>query len=204
MKNFEELENFIKANLNKNWQDKLKKKPYCLRSVTQFPNNPNWWMLVYDLIESDLNDKIVKQCRGTVVEVLEDGTVNVICAPYIKFFDINDGHADTINWDSPKLKVEEKCVSADTIVETENGKKTIKEVVEGDDKFVVSINEENGDLELAEITDKWCKDTDSEWYEIETESGKKLKITGNDFLKLSNGAYRRVDELQINDEVMIR
>lgn len=108
MKNFEELENFIKANINKNWQDKLKKKPYCLRSVTQFPNNPNWWMLVYDLIESDLNDKIVKQCRGTVVEVLDDGTVNVICAPYIKFFDINDGHADTINWDSLLLKCEEK------------------------------------------------------------------------------------------------
>lgn len=202
MKNFEELENFIKEN-PKNWQDKLKKAPYNLKSVTQFPNNPDWYLLNYNLIESDLNNKIVKQCRGTCVEV-KDSNVKVICAPYIKFFDINDGHADTINWDSPKLKCEEKCVSGDTIIETENGKKTIKEVIEGDDKFVVSINEENGDLEFTEITDKWCKDTDSEWYEIETESGKKLKITGNDFLKLSNGAYRRVDELQVNDEVMIR
>lgn len=202
MKNFEELENFIKEN-PKNWQDKLKKAPYNLKSVTQFPNNPNWYLLNYNLIESDLNNKIVKQCRGTCVEV-KDNNVKVICAPYIKFFDINDGHADTINWNSSKLKCEEKCVSGDTIIETENGKKTIKEVIEGDDKFVVSINEENGDLEFTEITDKWCKDTDSEWYEIETESGKKLKITGNDFLKLSNGAYRRVDELQVNDEVMIR
>lgn len=203
MKNFEELVDFIKKH-PKNYEDLLKKPPYNLKSITTFPNNPNWKMFNYNLIESDLNDKIVKQCRGTVVEVLDDGTVNVICAPYIKFFDINDGHADTINWNSSKLKCEEKCVSGDTIIETENGKKTIKEVIEGDDKFVVSINEENGDLELAEITDKWCKDTDSEWYEIETESGKKLKITGNDFLKLSNGAYRRVDELQVNDEVIIR
>ena len=201
MKNFEELIDFIKN--NSDWKDKLKSAPYNLKSVTQFPNNPNWYMLVYNLFESDLDNKIVKQCRGTVVEVIGN-EVKVICAPYIKFFDINDIHADKINWDSPKLKVEEKCVSADTIVETENGKKTIKEVVEGDDKFVVSINEENGDLELAEITDRWSKDTDNEWYEIETESGKKIKITGNDFLKLSNGAYRRVDKLQVDDEVMIR
>ena len=106
MKNFEELENFIKEN-PKNWQDKLKKAPYNLRSVTQFPNNPDWYLLNYNLIESDLNNKIVKQCRGTCVEV-KDNNVKVICAPYIKFFDINDGHADTINWNSSKLKCEEK------------------------------------------------------------------------------------------------
>lgn len=108
MKNFEELEQFIKKNLNKNWQDKLKKAPYNLQSVTQFPTNPNWYMLVYNLFESDLDNKIVKQCRGTVVEVLDDGTVNIICAPYVKFFDINDVHADKINWDSKHLKTELK------------------------------------------------------------------------------------------------
>ena len=106
MKNFEELEDFIRKN-PKDWEKKLKKDPYNLKSVTQFPNNPNWYMLVYNLIESDLSNKIVKQCRGTVVEV-KDGNVKVICAPYIKFFDINDGHADTINWDSKKLKTELK------------------------------------------------------------------------------------------------
>lgn len=107
MKNFEELVDFIKKH-PKNYEELLKKPPYNLKSITTFPNNPNWKMFNYNLIESDLNDKIVKQCRGTVVEVLDDGTVNVICAPYIKFFDINDGHADTINWDSSLLKCEEK------------------------------------------------------------------------------------------------
>lgn len=108
MKNFEELEEFIKKNLNKNWQDKLKKKPYNLKSVAQFTNHPTWWMLVYNLFDSDLSNKVVKQCRGTVVEVLDDGTVNVICAPYLKFFDINDPNADIINWNSKKLKVLDK------------------------------------------------------------------------------------------------
>lgn len=107
MKNFEELINFINSNPN-DWINKLKSKPYNLRSVVQFPNNPNWYVLVYDLLESDLNDKIVRQCRGTAVEVV-DGKAKIICAPYLKFFDINDGHADTINWDSPLLKCEDKC-----------------------------------------------------------------------------------------------
>lgn len=106
MKNFEELEDFIRKN-PKDWEKKLKKDPYNLKSITQFPNNPNWYMLVYNLIESDLSNKIVKQCRGTVVEV-KDGNVKVVCAPYVKFFDINDGHADAINWDSKKLKTELK------------------------------------------------------------------------------------------------
>ena len=105
MKNFEELEEFIKKNFkNNSWIDKLKKKPYNLQSVKSFEEHPNWWILVYNLFESELGNKIVKQCRGTVVEVLDDGTVNVICAPYLKFFDINDPHADIINWESTKLK----------------------------------------------------------------------------------------------------
>lgn len=206
MKNFEELEEFIKKNLKNNaWVDKLKKKPYNLQAVKQFENHPTWWILVYNLFDSDLNNKIVKQCRGTVVEVLPDGTVNVICAPYLKFFDINDPHADKINWDSKKLKCQTKCVAADTIIETENGLKTIKEVVEGSDKLVLSVNDETGELEFKEIEDRWFKDDpDSEWYEVETESGKKLKITGNDMLKLTNGAYRKVDKLKIGDEIIVR
>lgn len=107
MKNFEELENFITKNLNNNWQGKLKKSPYNLKSVTEFPSHPGWFMLVYNLFDSDLSNKIVKQCRGTVVEVSDKGA-KVICAPYLKFFDINDNHADKINWDSKKLKTELK------------------------------------------------------------------------------------------------
>lgn len=204
MKNFEELEEFIKKNLNKNWQEKLKKKPYNLQSVKQFENHPTWWMLVYNLFESDLDNKVVKQSRGTVVEVLDDGTVNVICAPFIKFFDINDVHADKINWASKKLKCEDKCVSGDTLVETENGIKPIKEVVNSSDKFVLSVNETTGELEFNQIIDRWSKDTNQEWVEIEFESGRKIKITENDAIKLTNGVYRRVSDLSIGDEIVVK
>ena len=105
MKNFEELVEFIKKNLNNNWQDKLKKAPYNLKSVKQFENNPNWWMLVYNLFESDFKSPIVRQTRGTVVEVLDDGTVNVVCGPYTKFFNWDDPNSalKDIDWNSARV-----------------------------------------------------------------------------------------------------
>ncbi len=94
MKNFEELSEFIKA--NKNWQSLLKKAPYSLKSISKCPYNDNWYLLMYNLFESDLSNPIVKQCRGTVVD--DDG--NIICAPYIKFFNYGDPNADEIDWNS--------------------------------------------------------------------------------------------------------
>ena len=46
--------------------------------------------------------------------------------------------------------------------------------------------------------------TGQKWYEIETESGKKIKITGNDLLRMKNGAYRKVEQLKINDEIAVK
>lgn len=109
MKNkyFNALIEFIKEHPN-DYKKRLLSPPYNLKDIVTFPNNPNWEMFNYNLFESDLSNDIVRACRGTVVEVLDDGTVNIICAPYVKFFDINDVHADKINWDSKRLKTELK------------------------------------------------------------------------------------------------
>lgn len=89
MKNFEELEKFIST--HKDWQDLLKKDPYNLKTIKPFVEHPNWFILTYNLIESDFKNPIVRQTRGTVVEVDDSGNARVICAPYTKFF----------NWDDP-------------------------------------------------------------------------------------------------------
>lgn len=89
MKNFEELENFIST--HKDWQELLKKEPYNLKTIKPFVEHPNWFILSYNLIESDFKNPIVRQCRGTVVEVFDNGAARVICGPYTKFF----------NWDDP-------------------------------------------------------------------------------------------------------
>ena len=106
MKNFEELENFINSNKDY-WKELLRREPYNLESITQFPNNPNWYILMYNLYESDTSNKIVQQCRGTVV-ALKDGGYRVICAPYLKFFNVEEQNAARINWNSNKLFVYEK------------------------------------------------------------------------------------------------
>ena len=83
------------------WQESLKKAPYNLKSIKQCPWNPNWFMFVYNLFNSELTNDVVRGCRGTVLEV-NDGDVKVVCAPYTKFFGYGDPSGkdieDSINW----------------------------------------------------------------------------------------------------------
>lgn len=108
----------------------------------------------------------------------------------------------------PGVKVMESkcdgCVSKDTIVETENGEKTIEEVVKGDDTQVLSYNEETGKKEFKTIERKMHSFTGKKWYKVKLENGMELKITENDFLRIKNGSYRQVSDLQIGDEVLIK
>ena len=45
---------------------------------------------------------IVRQCRGTIVEVTDK--CRVICAPYLKFFNYGQHEADTIDWTTAKIR----------------------------------------------------------------------------------------------------
>lgn len=101
MNNFKELQDFIESNPS-NWQDLLKDKPYSMKSINQCPYDKSMWMIVYNLFSSDLSNKIVKQTRGTVVKIT-DGKCEIVCAPYLKFFNYNDPLADNIDWSSAKI-----------------------------------------------------------------------------------------------------
>lgn len=96
------------------------------------------------------------------------------------------------------------CVSKDTIVETENGEKTIEEVVKGNDTQVLSYNEETRKKEFKTIERKMHSFTGKKWYKVKLENGLELKITENDYLRIKNGSYRQVSDLQIGDEVLIK
>lgn len=192
---------FIKD--NDDWREKLLDKPFSLKNIVDVPYHKDWYMFNYNLFESELSNPIVKACRGTILEISPDrSVVKVVCLPFYKFFNYGDVNGDTIDWSTAITR--EKCVSGDTIVETENGEKSIKDVVNGNDKLILSFNDETGELELQEIEDRWCKDTESDWVEITMDSGRKLKITTNDHIKLSNGAYREVCNLKIGDEIVVK
>lgn len=97
------------------------------------------------------------------------------------------------------------CVEANTIIHTNLGDKTIKEIVDNKlDCKVLALNIYANELEYVDIDEYFFKENNGEWYEIELENGSKIKITGNNPVWLPDlQCYRRVDELQGNENLLI-
>lgn len=102
------------------------------------------------------------------------------------------------------------CVSGDTIVELENGVRLpIAEVVDKRMKCKIkSFDETTGKIVYSDIID-WMhnvEDSDpaqKQWYEIELENGRKLKITGNDSVYVKNKGWVKVENLTNDDELLL-
>jgi hypothetical protein len=98
---------------------------------------------------------------------------------------------------------EERCLSADTIVITESGKKTIKEIV--DTKYsgkVLSHNILINKDEFQYINNHSAMNNNNDWYELELYSGKTIKLTGNHRIWLSElKCYREVRDF-IGEEIV--
>jgi hypothetical protein len=99
------LVNFIKE--NDDWETKLKKNPFNLKTIKWCTWQPNWCMFVYNLFNSELTNDIVRGCRGTVLEI--DGkNIKVISAPYTKFFGYGDPSGkdieESINWKNAQIQ----------------------------------------------------------------------------------------------------
>ncbi len=92
---------------------------------------------------------------------------------------------------------QERCISGDTIISTESGNKTIKEICESNSvEKVLSLNHSTNKKEFKEIIKKSVMKNNGNWFLIKTESGKELKITGNHRIWVESlQCYRRVDEL---------
>lgn len=82
---------------NPNWENELQEKPYCI----SIKRKDNYIIFNYNQIDSDLSNQIVKECRGII---LEDKTYRVICFPFTKFFNIQEGNAAIINWDTARVQ----------------------------------------------------------------------------------------------------
>lgn len=99
----------------------------------------------------------------------------------------------------------ENCLGENTIIITNKGELTIKEIVDNKlDVKVLSMNE-NGDIEYQDVLNYFVFDNNDDWYEIETESGEKIKITGEHpvFLPKLN-CYRKVKYLTGDEEILLK
>lgn len=103
------------------------------------------------------------------------------------------------------------CLKYDSVVELKNiGKVKIGEIVDGKyEGLIKSFNVKHNRIEYKKILNVFKNGIDDNeknyiWYEIETESGNKIKITGNHRVWLPElQCWRRVDELSGNESFLL-
>ncbi len=86
---------FIKE--HSNWKDLLTTSPYRLFIV----EDEYYYLLKYNMEESDFTNSIVKECRGLIIDKL---TLNPIALSFKKFHNIQEPIHDEIDWASAKVQ----------------------------------------------------------------------------------------------------
>lgn len=99
---------------------------------------------------------------------------------------------------------EERCCSFDTKIVTDQGELTIADVQSFSIPVrVKSFNHEKNKVEFKEITGFSVQKDNSDWYEIITESGKRMVVTGNHRIWCQNlGVYREVKDFDGTEILM--
>lgn len=92
------IANFIYEN-PMNWKELLREKSI------QFHNKGNRWIFNYETINCDYNDPIVQEARGIILEIDEEiGSISVVCWPFRKFGNYQEGYVDEIDWNTAKVQ----------------------------------------------------------------------------------------------------
>ena len=89
-----ELVNFLNENKD-TWRKILAAEPYNVK----IKDDGDYSILEYDLLNSDMNLELVKECRGTIIRKDQD-SYKVVCYAFRKFGNYGEGYADTnlIDW----------------------------------------------------------------------------------------------------------
>ena len=95
----------------------------------------------------------------------------------------------------------DECLDPNSLVEMSDGTlKKISEIKIGD--YVKTVNDKTGEKEDNEVEHVYKNlNRGYQVYEIETEDGKKLKLTGNHKVKLTTGEWKKVEDLNLYDEL---
>lgn len=96
----------------------------------------------------------------------------------------------------------DECLHPDSEISLYDGsKKKIKDIIEGD--LVLTINEETKEIETKPVIKIHHNlNKGNQMYEIEMENGDVLKITGNHKVKLIDGSWKKVEDLEESDEIL--
>lgn len=106
------------------------------------------------------------------------------------------------NLDELDYVITDECLHPETYITTDNGDVQIKDVKPG--MNVLTLNEKTGLKEykpVKKVHKNLAVSRKEKMYKLTLENGNTIKITGNHKVNTSNG-WKRVDELNINDEII--
>lgn len=152
-------------------------------------------------------DPLVKQCRGIIFDTTDN--YKIVALPFPKFFNYGEGG---IHYPSQGAKLEgvyekvDGCCDANTIITTEDGEKTIKEIVDSSYKGkILSFNIESQQPEMKKVISHSVMNNNNDWYDIELDNGSIIKLTGNHKVWIPKiHAYRKVENLIGNEEFLLK
>lgn len=97
-----ELINFLNAH-KEDWRSILSNSPYNI----EIKDDEDYSILKYNLLMSDMNLELVKECRGTIIRKKGNG-YKVVCYPFRKFGNYSESYADTNLMNFSRATVQEK------------------------------------------------------------------------------------------------
>jgi len=102
------------------------------------------------------------------------------------------------------VKLDGECLDGNTLIKTNNGNISIREIVENKlDVLVLTLNEEM-EFEYKNIQQYLISENNEDWYEIETESGIKLILTGNHLVFLPElNCFRQVKCMNGDEQFLL-
>lgn len=84
-------------NHKENWKELLSQPPYSLI----IKEDEHYYLLKYNQIESDFNEKICRECRGLIID---KESLKPVALSFYKFFNVQEQYADDIDWESAEVQ----------------------------------------------------------------------------------------------------
>ena len=94
----------------------------------------------------------------------------------------------------------DECLHPDSMINMGDGSRKKISLIEIGD-IVETVNQRTGEIQNREVEYVYENLSQEEMFEIETEDGRILRLTGNHKVMLQDLSWKRVDELSENDEI---
>jgi T4 RnlA family RNA ligase len=91
-----EISSFIKE--NPDWEEKLAKSPYHIK----VKRDDGFVLLKYDQIHSDFSLPLVRECRGIILDELDNN--RPVCIPFFKFGNFGESYVPEIDWSTARVQ----------------------------------------------------------------------------------------------------